>query len=101
MEIKKGIGVSPGVVVCTAIVLDAEDLVIPKRQVDATQVPLEIERFHQAFQDDDATAFARLLEGFPAMKARINDPVLSFDSPAIIHVRSRAMLDVLLDRTAD
>ena len=48
MEIKKGIGVSPGVVVCTAIVLDAEDLVIPKRQVDVTLVPFEIDRFHQA-----------------------------------------------------
>ena len=31
MEIKKGIGVSPGVVISTAVVLDAEDLVIPKR----------------------------------------------------------------------
>ena len=35
MEIKKGIGVSPGVVISTAVVLDAEDLVIPKRHVDA------------------------------------------------------------------
>jgi phosphotransferase system enzyme I (PtsI) len=48
MEIKKGIGVSPGVVVGTAIVLDAEDLLIPKRQVDVTHVPHEIERLHQA-----------------------------------------------------
>src|SRR5438309_11493281 len=48
MEIKKGIGVSPGVVVGTAIVLDAEDLLIPKRQVDAAHVPLEVERLHRA-----------------------------------------------------
>jgi len=33
MEIKKGIGVSPGVVISMAVVLDAEDLVIPKRAV--------------------------------------------------------------------
>ena len=33
MEIKKGISVSPGVVISTAVVLDAEDLVIPKRLV--------------------------------------------------------------------
>ncbi len=29
MEIKKGIGVSAGVAISTAIVLDADDLVIP------------------------------------------------------------------------
>src|SRR6476469_1943626 len=48
MEIKKGIGVSPGVVISTAGVLDAEDLVIPKRQVDAAQAPAEIERLGKA-----------------------------------------------------
>src|SRR5262245_42571540 len=45
MEIKKGIGVSPGVVISTAVVLDAEALVIPKRSVAAADVPAEIERF--------------------------------------------------------
>ncbi len=54
MEIKKGIGVSPGVVVSTAIVLDAEDLLIPKRQVDVAQVPTEIERFHKGIVDSIA-----------------------------------------------
>jgi phosphotransferase system enzyme I (PtsI) len=51
MEIKKGIGVSPGVVISTAVVLDAEDLLIPKRQVEPTQVPREIERFDRAVAD--------------------------------------------------
>jgi phosphotransferase system enzyme I (PtsI) len=51
MEIKKGIGVSPGVVISTAVVLDAEDLLIPKRQVDVSQVPHEIERFDKAVAD--------------------------------------------------
>lgn len=48
MEIKKGIGVSPGVVISTAVVLDAEDLLIPKRQVPADEIPHEIERFNEA-----------------------------------------------------
>src|SRR2546423_10174483 len=54
MEIKKGIGVSHGVVVSTAIVLDAEDLLIPKRQIDVSQVPTEIERFQKAIVDSIA-----------------------------------------------
>jgi phosphoenolpyruvate-protein phosphotransferase (PTS system enzyme I) len=44
MEIKKGIGVSPGVVISTAVVLDAEDVVVPKRQVDAAHVGEEQDR---------------------------------------------------------
>jgi len=44
MEIKKGIGVSPGVVISTAVVLDAEDLLIPKRGIEAGQVEGEVER---------------------------------------------------------
>ena len=39
MEIKKGIGVSPGVVISTAIVLDAEDLLIPKRTIEDDLLP--------------------------------------------------------------
>jgi phosphoenolpyruvate-protein phosphotransferase (PTS system enzyme I) len=50
MEIKKGIGVSPGVVIGTAIVLDAEDLVIPKRQVAAGEIPAELTRLDQALE---------------------------------------------------
>ena len=48
MEIKKGIGVSPGVVISTAVVLDAEDLVIPKRQIEPDQIQSEIERLGKA-----------------------------------------------------
>ncbi|HEY7090509.1 MAG TPA: phosphoenolpyruvate--protein phosphotransferase [Tepidisphaeraceae bacterium] len=48
MEIKKGIGVSPGVVISTAVVLDAEALVIPKRTVPPAEIPQEIERFGKA-----------------------------------------------------
>src|SRR5687768_6200689 len=50
MEIKKGIGVSPGVVISTAIVLDAEDLAIPKRNIDPGQLDSEVARFHDALE---------------------------------------------------
>jgi phosphotransferase system enzyme I (PtsI) len=50
MEIKKGTGVSPGVVICTAIVLDAEDLLVPKRHVDAAQLQNEVARFNVALE---------------------------------------------------
>ena len=48
MEIKKGIGVSPGVVIGTAVVLDAEDLVIPRRTVAPEQAEAEAQRLGQA-----------------------------------------------------
>jgi len=50
MEIKKGIGVSPGVVIGTAVVLDAEDTVIPKRQIAPDEVLGELTRFKNAIQ---------------------------------------------------
>jgi len=48
MEIKKGIGVSPGVVISMAVVLDAEDLVIPSALVGPDGVKPEIARYHRA-----------------------------------------------------
>ena len=51
MEIKKGIGVSPGVVISTAVVLDAEDIIIPRRAIPATEVPKEIGRLGEAIAD--------------------------------------------------
>ena len=50
MEIKKGIGVSPGVVISTAVVLDAEDLLIPERHVPPGRTTDEITRFHKAIE---------------------------------------------------
>jgi phosphotransferase system enzyme I (PtsI) len=51
MEIKKGIGVSPGVVISTAVVLDAEDLVIPQRHVvDPSLTGHEVERLEAALR---------------------------------------------------
>src|SRR5262245_44882804 len=54
MEIKKGIGVSPGVVIGTAVVLDAEDRVVPRRQVQASEVETELERLRKSIADSAA-----------------------------------------------
>jgi ankyrin repeat protein len=56
---------------------------------------------HAAFSADDAPAIRGLLDKYPTLKSRINDPVGAFNSPAITLVRSREMLDVLLDAGAD
>src|ERR1051325_8166416 len=48
MEIRKGIGVSPGVVISTAVVLDAEDLVIPRRTITDAEISGETERLGAA-----------------------------------------------------
>jgi phosphotransferase system enzyme I (PtsI) len=50
MEIKKGIGVSPGVAISTALVLHAEDLVIPERHITQEQVPQELRRLDDALE---------------------------------------------------
>jgi phosphotransferase system enzyme I (PtsI) len=51
MEIKKGIGVSPGVVISTAVVLDAEDVVIPRRNIEPDKVPAETQRLGNAIAE--------------------------------------------------
>jgi ankyrin repeat protein len=60
-----------------------------------------IELFKRAFKTDDAALLRKLLERFPEMKAKVNEPVAPFDSPAIIHARSPEMLDALLEAGAD
>src|SRR5437016_5868425 len=59
------------------------------------------ELLKKAFQANDAPLFRKLLERYPEIKAKINEPIGPFDSPAITHVRSREMLDVLLEAGAD
>lgn len=60
-----------------------------------------IEQIKIAFHQDDAARVRELLEHYPALKAKINEPLADFDSPAILGVRSREMLDVLLAAGAD
>jgi ankyrin repeat protein len=61
--------------------------------------PLALAR--KAFLEDDAGAMGGLLKRYPQLRARINEPMADFDSPAITHVKSRSMLDALLAAGAD
>jgi hypothetical protein len=62
--------------------------------------PLELLR--RAFHEDNASLLGKLLARHPEIKAKINEPVAeAFDSPPITMVRSRKMLDVLLEAGAD
>ena len=74
-----------------------------KERVDAilleTGEPMEL--FKKAFMEHDASRFRQLLERFPEYKAKINEPVAAFDAQVITHVRTREMLDVLLEAGAD
>jgi len=50
MIIKKGIPVSPGVAISRAVVLDAEDVPVPRRTVPSAQVPRQHERLQDALR---------------------------------------------------
>jgi ankyrin repeat protein len=65
----------------------------------ATGDPMDL--FKKAFTEHDAALFRELLERHPEMKAKINEPVAAFDAPVITRVRTREMLDVLLEAGAD
>ena len=50
MEIYRGIGVSPGLVIGTALVLDAEGVRIPARHIEPEQVSTELVRLNKALR---------------------------------------------------
>lgn len=54
-----------------------------------------------AFAADDAAGVRAILHRHPELKALLDEPIGPFDSPAIMNVRGRAMLDVLLDAGAN
>jgi ankyrin repeat protein len=60
-----------------------------------------VEQVKKAFKADDAAQVSALLERYPELKARINEPAGPFDSPAIVNARSSQMVDVLLASGAD
>jgi len=60
-----------------------------------------IESVEKGFGEDDPVSVRKLLEQFPELRAKINEPIGPFDSPPIINVRSREMLDLLLEAGAD
>jgi ankyrin repeat protein len=55
----------------------------------------------QAFDADDASRLRDIIDRHPELRSIVNEPIGAFDSPAIISVRSREMLDVLLEAGAD
>lgn len=60
-----------------------------------------VEEARRLFQADDAGGVRALLERHRDLRTLLNEPVGPFDSPAIVNVKSRAMLDVLLAAGAD
>lgn len=61
----------------------------------------ELDAVKDAFLRDDASAIRTFLDTTSDFKKSINEPVGCFGSPAICAVKSREMLDVLLDAGAD
>jgi ankyrin repeat protein len=67
---------------------------------DTKRSPVEL--VHDAFSRYDAGAVRDVLENYPELRARINDPLFAFDSPAIVaFAGDPAMVEVLLDFGAD
>ena len=68
--------------------------------VDSTRSPVELA--HDAFSRRDASAVRRLLASHPELRARLDEPVFAFDSPAIVaFADDLALVDVLLEFGAD
>ena len=67
---------------------------------EASRSPIEL--VHDAFTRRDANALRRVLASHTELRARINDPVMAFDSPPIVAFANDApMVDVLLEFGAD
>lgn len=91
--------------------VDVATLSIPKRRVhDYSETSMAcqpvdddsvLEQLSSAFRADNAAEVRRLLQEHPPLRARINEPHGPFNSPAIVNVRSREMLDALLEAGAD
>lgn len=75
-----------------------------KRQIEESRKDARsaLERMHEVFARRDAAGVRRLLEEHPEFRARIDDPLFAFDSPAIVaFAGDAAMVEVLLDAGAD
>jgi Ankyrin repeats (3 copies) len=60
-----------------------------------------VEQLKQAMRSDNAGVVRQILDQHPELRAKINEPIGPFDSPAIVNARSPEMLDVLLAAGAD
>ena len=71
-------------------------------QQAAAQLP-PIERFKRAVQEGDARSLRSVLEQHADVRAKIDAPIFSFDSPALVAIADRHLdaIDVLLEFGAD
>ena len=60
-----------------------------------------IEELKAAFGKNDAGFIRAYLARHPELKAKINEPIGPFDSPAIVHTKTPEVLDALLEAGAD
>jgi ankyrin repeat protein len=60
-----------------------------------------LERFKRAVRDGDAKTLRRLLQQHEELRAAINEPVFSFDAPALVAASDVDVVDVLLEFGAD
>lgn len=60
-----------------------------------------LERFKKAVRDSDAKTLRRLLQQHAELRAAINQPVFSFDSPALVAASDVDVVDVLLEFGGD
>jgi ankyrin repeat protein len=72
-----------------------------KDAVESLNVQSALRQARKAVQFDDTAEFRRVVEKCPALRASIDEPVFDFNSPLIIHAKSRAMLEELLEAGAD
>src|SRR5947207_755280 len=97
MEIKKGIAVSPGVVISTAVVLDAEDLAVPRRHIEEKEVPHEIERFKEAVE-----GAVRELEGLRgSMESKYGKEIGNILNFHIAVLRDKTLVDPVIKMIQD
>src|SRR6187401_205438 len=60
-----------------------------------------IEELKEAFGKNDAGFIRAYLAQHPELRAKINEPIGPFDSPAIVHTKTPEILDALLEAGAD
>ena len=77
-----------------------------KRHIETSQPDLDaaLEAFKRAVQEGDSRKLRTLLRTCPTLKAHIDAPLFSFDSPAVLSAASRndrKMMEALLEYGAD
>ena len=94
MVVLKGIGVSPGIVIGRAFLLDNEDVVISKRQINENQVPEEIVRFEEAL----AQARSDILRIQKKISAEIGVEHSDIFNAHLLILEDRALLEEIVNK---